>query len=119
MGAPVDPDWQQRAFHAERVERGDLLLLRGQPRQVGVLDHVVEREEAPDEHGGGRGAAVADVLRAERPVELPGVDPAHAPDSADAWHGLLGGEPLRDQRVHEPPCPFMVRVQEPGRLRAG
>ena len=36
-----------------------------------MLEHVVEREQAPQEHFIGSGPAVAEVLGAERAVELP------------------------------------------------
>ena len=84
-----------------------------------MLDHIVEREQAPHEHAGRRRAAVADVLGSERAVEGPCVDPAHAADPPDAGHGLLGGQTLRDQGVDDPPHLFGVRIEEPCALGAG
>ena len=60
-----------------------------------------------------------DVLGSERAIEDPCVDPAHAADPPDAGHGLLRCQAMRDQRVDEAARPFVMRVQEPRRLRAG
>ena len=70
-GSPVHPDGQRCGFDPERLERSDLLVLRGKPGQTRVLDHIVEREQAPHEHAGRRRAAVADVLSSERAIEAP------------------------------------------------
>ena len=78
-GSPVHPDGQRCGFDPERLERSDLLVLRGKPGQTRVLDHIVEREQAPHEHAGRRRAAVADVLGSERAIEAPCVDPASTP----------------------------------------
>ena len=67
-GSAVEARGQQLALDPEGLERGDLLVLGRQPRQAGMLDHVVEREQAAHEHVGGRRAAVADVLGSERAV---------------------------------------------------
>ena len=81
-GSPVEPRGQESALDAERLERANLLRLGGEPRQAGVLEHVIEREQAPQEHFIGSGPAVADVLGAERPV-----DPAPAYRSKH-WRSL-------------------------------
>ena len=88
-GSPVDPDRQESALDAERLERGDLLVLGREPRQIRVLDHVVEREAAAHQHLGRGGPAVANVLGAERAVDPPCADPADPP----ALNRLLGGQP--------------------------
>ena len=111
-GTPVNPDGQQPVFDAEGLERGDFLGFGGQPRQAGMLDHVVEREQAPHEYGGRGVAAVADVLGSDGPVDPPGEDAAHAADPPDAGHGLLGGQTLRDQRVDDAPHLFRVCIEE-------
>ena len=74
---------------AESLERGDLLVLGREPRQIRVLDHVVEREAAAHQHLGRGGPAVANVLGAERAVDPPCADPADPP----ALNRLLGGQP--------------------------
>ena len=99
-------------FDAEGLERGDFLGFGGQPRQAGMLDHVVEREQAPHEYGGRGVAAVADVLGSDGPVDPPGEDAAHAADPPDAGHGVLGGQALRDQRVDDAPHLFRVCIEE-------
>ena len=75
---------ENSALDPECLERGDLLGLGRQPRQIGMLKHVVEREAAAHEHGPGSGPAVADVLGAERPVEPPAEDSAYPADPPDA-----------------------------------
>ena len=61
---------------------------------------------------------MADVLGAERPVDLPSKDAAHAADALDAGHGLFGGRALRDQGVDAAPHLFGMRIEEPGPLGA-
>ena len=84
-----------------------------------MLEDVVEREEAAHEHLGRGASAVADVLGAERAVEAPGEDPAHAADPPDAGHGLFGGHAPVDQGVDAAPHLFGVRIREPCPLGAG
>ena len=79
-GAAVHPDGQEPPVDPERVEGGDLLGLGREPRQIRMPDHVFERQQAAQEDDRGSGPAVADVLRAERAVESPRVDPAHTAD---------------------------------------
>jgi len=118
-GTPVDSNGEEGALDSERLERGDLLVLGRQPRQVRVLDHVVEREQAAHQHLGRSVPPMPDVFGSERPVDAAREDPAHPPDAPDARHGLLGGEALGDQGVHDAPHLFGMRVQKPHRLRAG
>jgi len=68
-GAPEAALGEVGGRNAEGRETGDLLVLRGEPREVGVLDDVVEGEQAAEEEAGGANAPVADVLDVERPVE--------------------------------------------------
>ena len=70
--SPVEPGGQEPAPYAERLERRDFLPFGWKPRQVGMLDHVVEREEAAHGHLGRGGPAVADVLGAEGAVGCAG-----------------------------------------------
>ena len=84
-----------------------------------MLDHVVEREQAPHEYGGRGVAAVADVLGSDGPVDPPREDAAHAADPPDAGHGVLGGQALRDQRVDDAPHLFRVCIEESRALDAG
>ena len=62
--SPVDPPGQEPALDAERLEGGHLLRLGREPRQLGMIEHVVEREEASHEHFLGGNPPVADVLGA-------------------------------------------------------
>ena len=110
---------KQPPVDVEGLERGNLLGFGGKPRQAGMIDDVVEREQAPHEHLWRGVAAVADVLGSERPVDPPREDAAHAADPADAGHGLLGGQALRDQGVDDAPHLFGVRFKEPRALGAG
>ena len=116
-GTPVNPDWQQLALDPEGLERGDLLGFGREPGQTRVLDHVVEREQAPHEHLWRGVAAVADVLGSERPVDPPGEDAAHAADPSDAGHGLLGGQTLGNQSVDDAPHLFGVRFTVKTRMQ--
>ena len=92
--APVDPDGQQGAVDAERLERVHLLRLGREPGQARMLDHVVEREQAANDHLGRGDPAVADFFGTERPVDAARADPAdfQAPDR------LLGHQPLAPSR---------------------
>ena len=74
--SPVDPPGQEPALDAERLEGGHLLRLGREPRQLGMIEHVVEREAASHEHFSRRDPASADVPHAERPVDPAPVDPA-------------------------------------------
>ena len=60
--------------------------------QLGMIEHVVEREEASHEHFLGGDPAPASVPGAERTVDAAPVDPAHAADADDAAHVLFGGQ---------------------------
>ena len=97
-GSAVDPDGQEPALDAERLECANLLRLGGEPRQAGVLEHVVEREQAPQEHFIGSGPAVAEVLGAERAVDPAPADPADFP----AFQCLVGCQPSLRHGPDEP-----------------
>ena len=73
--APVEAARQQRLGNRRRRQRRHLVVLGRQPRRVGVVEHVVERQPPQQDRGLGR-APVPDVLRPQRPVERPGGDPA-------------------------------------------
>ena len=97
--SPVDPPGQELALDAERLEGGHLLRLGREPRQLGMIEHVVEREEATHEHFLGGNPAPASVPGAERTVDAAPVDPAYAADAGDAvwilFDGLPHGTPMR------------------------
>ena len=97
-GSAVEPRGQEPALDADRLERANLLRLGGQPRQAGVLEHVIEREQAPQEHFIGSGPAVADVLGAERAVDPAPADPADFP----AFQCLVGCQPSLRHGPDEP-----------------
>ena len=78
-GSPVDPDRQNLALDVECFERAELLRLGRKRRQAGVLEHVVEREQAAQEHCLRSVPAVADVLGAKRAVDPATEDPADLP----------------------------------------
>ena len=82
----------------ERLERANLLRLGRQPRQAGVLEHVIEREQAPQEHFIGSDPAVADVLGPERAVDPAPADPADFP----AFQCLVGRQPSLRHGPDEP-----------------
>ena len=65
-GFPVHAQGHEPAFDAESLEGADLLRLGRGPAQVRVLEHLVERKQAPHEQVLRSGPAVADVLGAER-----------------------------------------------------
>ena len=79
-------------------ERADLLQLGREPRQAGVLEHVVEREQAPHEHFIGSGPAVAEVFGAERAVDPAPADPADFP----AFQCLVRRQPSLRHGPDEP-----------------
>lgn len=68
-GAPEAALGEVGGRNAEARETGDLLLFRGEPREGGVLDDVVEGKQAAEKKVGGVNAPVADMLDVERPVE--------------------------------------------------
>ena len=84
----------------------------GQPRQVGVFEHVVEREEPPHQHFRGSDPSSAPVPRAERPVDLASVDSAHAAEAAEAGRVLLDGHALRDELANGAAHLLVVATQE-------
>ena len=117
--SPIDSLGQQSTFDAERLERPNLFRLGRQPRQVGMLEHVIEREEAPHEHFRRGDPAAADVFGAESPVDVAPVDPTHAADAGDAAHVLFGGHALCDEGMDGAPHLLGVTTQEPRPLRPG
>jgi len=50
--APVDPLGKKLPLDPERLEDGHPVGFGGQPRQAGMFEHVVEREQAPHHHSG-------------------------------------------------------------------
>ena len=95
--SPVDPLGQERALDAELLEGGHLLRLGREPRQAGMIKHIVEREQAPHQHFRGGDPAAAAVPGAERPVDPARVDSAHSTDAVDAGRILFDGHALRDE----------------------
>ena len=113
--ATVDPDGHERAVDAERLERAHLLRLGREPGQARMLDHVVEREQAANDHLGRGDPAVADVLGTERPV-----DPARAgPADPQAPDRLLGHQPSLRQGLNEPEHLEAAGPEPVRKLRAG
>ena len=83
MGAPVvDSFRQQLGVDPELGEAGDLLLLGGQPGQVRMVQHEVERQEPPAHNFNGSLPAVADIVKAQFPVDGLAEDPV---DSAGVY----------------------------------
>ena len=119
--APVAPLGQDPALNPERLEGGHLLGLGRKPRQAGMLDDVVEREQPTHQHvPGGDLSPPKELPGSERPVDLAGPDPAHAADPVDAaGRGLFDGQALRDERVDGAPHLLGVATQETRPLRAG
>ncbi len=91
-GGPLDPELR---------ESGHLLLLGGEPRELGSLQHEIEGEEAPEDDTFGAEPSMADVLDAERPVQATPGDVAQPRFRPDAGDRMLGGNPLLDQPPHE------------------
>ena len=109
--SPVDPLGQERALDAERLEGGHLLRLGREPRQAGMIKHIVEREQAPHQHFRGGDPAAA-VPGAERPVDPARVDSAHSTDAVDAGRILFDGHALRDEGADGAAHLFVVATQK-------
>ena len=62
-----------------------------------MLQHVVEREEAPEENFRRSHPAVADVLGTQSLEDRPAEDPAHVP----FLQAVFGGQPVGDQGLDE------------------
>ena len=90
--SPVDPLGQERVLDAERLEGGHLLRLGREPRQAGMIKHIVEREQAPHQH-----------FRGGDPAR---VDSAHSTDAVDAGRILFDGHALRDEGRGRRGAPF-------------
>ena len=60
-----------------------------------------------------------EALGSERPVDLAGLDPAHAADPVDAGRSLLDGQALRDEGVDGASHLLRVATQATRPLRAG
>ena len=117
--SPVDPPGQEPVLDAERLEGGHLLRRGREPKQLGMIEHVVEREEASHEHFRGGDPAPASVLGAERTVDPTPVDPAHAADAGDAGWILFGGHTLCDECMDGAAHLFGAATQKPRPLRPG
>ncbi len=92
--APVDPLGKDPPLDPERLEGGHPVRFGRQPRQAGVFEHVVEREQAPHHHFRRRDPAAAVVPGTKRLVDPAPVDPANA---VDAGRLLLDGHALGDE----------------------
>ena len=117
--SPVDPLGQERALDAERLEGGHLLRLGREPRQAGMIKHIVEREQAPHQHFRGGDPAAAAVPGAERPVDPASVDSAHSTDAVDAGRILFDGYALRDEGADGAAHLFVVATQKARPLSPG
>ena len=80
-----------------------------------VLEHVVEREEAAEQHFLRSVPSVTDVLGGERAVDPASEDPAHLP----ALELLLGGDPPLEQGPDEPKGLPAIDPEPGGELGAG
>ena len=89
----IHPQGKVPAFDPERLEGTDLLRLGRQPGQAGMLQHVVEREQAPEENFRRSHPAVADVLGTQSLEDRPAEEPAHFP----FLQAVFGGKPVGDR----------------------
>ena len=103
---PIGPLAKDPALDPERLERCDLLGLCREPRQVGMIEDVVECQQPTHQHIPGRDPAPPiEVLGSERPVDLAGPDPARGADAVDAGRGILDGQALRDESAERRVAP--------------
>ena len=87
-GGRLDPEFR---------ESGHLLLLGGEPRELGALYHEIEGEEPPEDDALGAAPPMADVLHPERPVQATSEDVAHPCGRPEGGERMLGGNPRLDQ----------------------
>ena len=80
-----------------------------------MLQHVVEREQAPEKNFHRSHSAVAYVLGAQGLVDLPAKDPAHLP----VLQAVFGGNPLGDQGLDESKDLSAIHLEMEGKLRLG
>ena len=85
----------------ELRESGHLLLLGGEPRELGALHDEVEGEESPEDDALGAEPPMADVLDAERPVQATCEDVAQPNWRASSGERMFGSDPLLDQPPRE------------------
>ena len=111
---PIAPQGQMPSFDAQVLEGAHLLRLGRQPRQAGMLDHVVEREQTPEENFPRGHPAVADVFGAQCLVDPPAEDAAHFL----VFQSILGGEPFADQGLDESKGLPAAHLEIEGKLRA-
>ena len=79
----------------------DFLLPGGKPGQLGMLEHIVERQQPPQEHVLAGRPAVAHVGDADRLVEPAAADPDQPGFAADGRDGLFDGHPGGEKTAYE------------------
>ena len=111
-GPSVDALRKGGRLDPELREAGHLLLLGGEPGEVGTLHHEVEGEEAPGDDAFGAEPSMADVLDAERPVQATSENVAQPGRSREAvGTRMLGRNPASTSRRTKrwAPKPFARR----------
>ena len=96
--AVVDSFRQQLGVDPKLLEAGDLLLLGGQPGQVRMVQHAVERQEPPAHDFNGSLPAVADIVKAQLAVDGLAEDPV---DAAGVYGLGIGYRPAGNAGLRE------------------
>ena len=108
----VFPVRQHGPVDAERHQPLHLVGLGGEPSEARLLDEVVERQQPPHEHLGGRilAATVAYVGNAKRPIEGLAGEEDGARAAGKDGPLVLDGELLVDELADEHARRFAVRA---------
>ena len=86
--AGIVPAREQPPGKAQCLQRPDLLPPGGKPPPPGVIEDVIEREQAVEPDPGGR-PGVGDAIQAQRPVQGLGGDADESGGGGQAVEGLL------------------------------
>ena len=83
--AGIDAFWKQTRIDPELLEAGDFLLLGGQPGQVRMVHHEVERQQPPTGNLDRGFPAVTDIGDSELSVDGLAVDAVNQPPIGDLF----------------------------------
>ena len=109
---------EQPPGQAQRLQRPDLLPLGGKPPRLGVIEDVIEREQAAEPDPGG-GPGVRDALEVQCPVQGLGGDAARPGGGGKAVQGLLDAVAASEEAADEAQGPVAPAAEMGAELGAG
>ena len=109
---------EQPPGKAQRLQRPDLLPLGGKPPRLGVIEDVIEREQAAEPDPGG-GPGVRDALQVQRPVQGLGGNATGPGGGGKAVQSLLDAVAATEEAADEAQGPVAPAAEAGAELGAG